>query len=68
MNWKTTIVEEQPAAVRQAIVELEARGLKFCTHFGVANAVVLLQEMDGAFHRGDLYKWLQERCGISTNH
>lgn len=40
MNWKTAIVEEQPAAVRQAIVELEARGLKFCTHFSVPLALI----------------------------
>ena len=48
-----------------AIRELESRGLIFCAHFGVENAVEIMAEMDAAFLDGRLYEWLRSRLGVT---
>ena len=61
------ILAKQSPIVRSAVRELERRGLRYCTHFGVRNATEILREMDRAFMDGRLYEWLRERCGIVTD-
>ncbi len=49
---------------REAIAVLEARGFKFCVHFGYANAADVLRGMDRAMALGCLYEWAKGRLGM----
>lgn len=55
-----TVTEPQ----RAACLELESRGLSFCTHFGYENAEDILYAMDVAFQLGILYEWMSAQFGI----
>lgn len=49
---------------REAIEILEARGFKFLSHFGYANAADRLQMMDEAMADGQLFEFLRNHFGI----
>lgn len=61
------LLSTQPHEVQAAAAELQSRGLMFCGHFGYANAVQRLREMNDAFEAGTLYEWLRDTCGIVTD-
>lgn len=68
MNFVDQLFDEQreknPEAY-EAMCILRERGLGFCTHFGYANAVDLLAEMNAACEAGTLYDWMAKRCGLA---
>ncbi len=61
------IIDSQPKEIRETIDELESRGLGFCKQFGYENCEQILAEMNDAMNRGDLYEWMERRCGIVTD-
>lgn len=75
-STRQTIYDAQTPAVRQAIDELETRGLYWGISFGTANAVGVLRELNGEctycgvklFDNGERIPGVQCLCDVMPDH
>jgi hypothetical protein len=65
MNFMDELKSKATPRSREAIAELERRGLGFGAHFGTENAEAVLARMDAAFSDGTLYDFMRCEFGLS---